>query len=245
MKKLTFLFLLPIFLHAQKSPIESEILKLDSLFWHGYNTCDETLMQSYLTKEVEFYHDKGGITFGRDALINTTRENLCSNPDSRIFRTPEPSSIKIYLLRDNGISYGVVLEGIHYFSQNGHRVGVARFNHLWLLKDGLWQMQRILSYDHQEVSDLVERKVIKLSADELSVFSGLYQSTAFGEVIIKPSTSGLILSSGGNELELYPMTATEFFVKGRDLRFKFDKEKIVQIIEKGEKVDELLFKSRE
>ena len=42
---------------------------LDAAFWTAYNTCDVAAMPPFFTEDVEFYHDKGGITLGRDALV--------------------------------------------------------------------------------------------------------------------------------------------------------------------------------
>ncbi|WP_157717331.1 hypothetical protein [Christiangramia echinicola] len=48
---------------------------------------------------------------------------------------------------------GAVLSGEHLFyiqEENSERLdGQAKFNHLWLLKEGEWKMHRVLSYDHR------------------------------------------------------------------------------------------------
>ena len=49
--------------------------------------------------------------------------------------------------------YGAILSGEHvfYVRQKGKPEvldGRAKFTHLWLLKDGVWKMSRVLSYDH-------------------------------------------------------------------------------------------------
>ncbi|MEO5562532.1 MAG: nuclear transport factor 2 family protein, partial [Chitinophagaceae bacterium] len=38
------------------------IVSFDSLFWTGYNNCDTGLMKRFIADDVEFYHDKGGIS---------------------------------------------------------------------------------------------------------------------------------------------------------------------------------------
>jgi hypothetical protein len=48
-----------------------------------------------------------------------------------------------------------VLSGEHYFYVNDkgkpeYRDGMAKFFHVWLLKDGTWKMARVVSYDHRQ-----------------------------------------------------------------------------------------------
>ncbi len=40
------------------------ILHLDSVFWNTYNHCDTAGFKRFISDDVEFYHDKGGITAG-------------------------------------------------------------------------------------------------------------------------------------------------------------------------------------
>lgn len=61
--------------------------------------------------------------------------------------------MKIYPLRDNGKLYGAIISGEHYFyrvteGQPDRLTGKARFTHILLLKDGVWQVARVLSFDH-------------------------------------------------------------------------------------------------
>lgn len=72
------LFTFPIRSIAQKptEPVLAEIVKQDSLFWKGYNSCDLALQGSLIADDIEFYHDKGGITLGKTAMLNSLK-NLC------------------------------------------------------------------------------------------------------------------------------------------------------------------------
>jgi hypothetical protein len=47
--------------------------------------------------------------------------------------------------------YGAVEIGVHRFRQagpDGKLTGEAKFIHLWRLKDGAWQITRVISFDH-------------------------------------------------------------------------------------------------
>lgn len=132
----------------------SFILQLDSLFWKGYNTCDTSLCSKYLASDVAFYHDKGGPTLGKENLLASIQNNLCSNSTSyKLRREAIKETVRVFPLQKGGVLYGAVLSGGHFFylSQNGqpeHLDGRARFTHLWLLQNGEWKMTNILSYDH-------------------------------------------------------------------------------------------------
>ena len=56
---------------TEQQQLTATITRLDSAFWKAYNNCDTTQFIKYLTDDVEFYHDKGGITTGATALIKS------------------------------------------------------------------------------------------------------------------------------------------------------------------------------
>ena len=154
---LSFLFLLVFsgILRSQETEqkITQHILHKDSLFWQSYNRCDTSGYDQFFSNDLEFYHDKGGITLGVQKLALSLKNNLCSNSDYRVRREAIKESVKIFPLQNNGVIYGAVLSGEHFFyvlekGKEERRDGKAKFTHLWLLKDGVWKMTRILSYDH-------------------------------------------------------------------------------------------------
>lgn len=133
--------------------IKLKILSFDKEFWIGYNTCDTEKIKFYIDENIEFYHDKGGITFGNVNLVESIRKNLCSDNNFKIRREVIPNTVDFYTLKKDNIIYGAILSGEHYFyiSQDEKKEslnGRAKFTHLWLLKNGLWKMTRILSYNH-------------------------------------------------------------------------------------------------
>jgi len=154
---LTFLFAFVFTMasHAQETEqnITQHILHKDSLFWQSYNRCDTSGYDRFFSNDVEFYHDKGGITLGADNMALSIKKNLCSNSDFRIRREEVKGTVKFFALQNNGVIYGAILSGDHFFyiSEKGKAErldGRAKFTHLWLLKDEVWKMNRILSYDH-------------------------------------------------------------------------------------------------
>src|SRR5215216_3298377 len=74
---LSLLFLtISLFAFSQTDEqVKRLIFQKDSLFWIAYNKCDVESMASVLTDDVEFYHDKGGPSFGRDTLMAVIKKN--------------------------------------------------------------------------------------------------------------------------------------------------------------------------
>ncbi len=150
-----------IFGRSQEAP-HTELYQLlkeqDSLLFDAaFNKCDTAAMADLFTEDFEFYHDKGGATFGRDNFLAPTIEVCASrNPGE-----PQPSkrilldgSLEVFPLYKKGVLYGAIQHGIHRFeflnNQGEYQRGdTARFTHLWVLEEEGWKIKRELSYDHQ------------------------------------------------------------------------------------------------
>jgi hypothetical protein len=124
----------------------------DAAFWRVYNACDLAGFEGFFTKDVEFYHDRGGPMVGWDALASALKTGLCGDAN-RTRRAPVDGTIRISILKQGDAVYGAIVSGEHlfYVTQPGKAEsldGHARFANLWRLQDGVWRMSRILSYDH-------------------------------------------------------------------------------------------------
>lgn len=144
--------------HAYSQNPEQQVIKTltenDSLFWQGYNSCNMDLMDRFLADDLEFYHDQGGIILGPEGMKKSMQQNICKDPNHKVRRELVPGTLEVFLLRDGQTIYGAILSGEHYFynsygGQKETKDGIARFTNLWLLKDGNWKMNRILSFDHK------------------------------------------------------------------------------------------------
>lgn len=235
---------------VENQKLTATILHLDSLFWKTYNECTTENSGQFLTDDVKFYHDKGGITDGEIALVASIKNNICGNQNQRIRREAVEGTVKVYPLRNGDSIYGAIISGEHYFyvtekNKPEKREGLAKFTQLWLLKNSEWKMSVILSYDHGPAPYSNKKQEIKLSESELKAFEGNYKNPKFGTFNYKIEGSNLLMDGSGFHSILYPESKNMFFVKERDLEFEFiknEKNQAFKIIvhENGSVVDELL-----
>ena len=135
--------------HAQTTPTPDALFQtiqaLDTQLFDAYNHCDLEKFGSLLAEDLEFYHDKTGLSRGRPALVEGIKNNICG----KVTRELVPGTLEVYPIAD----YGAVEIGVHRFHHPGHEttdsIGEAKFIHLWQKKDGAWKVTRVISFDHQ------------------------------------------------------------------------------------------------
>jgi hypothetical protein len=235
----------------QNEQLSRTISQLDSLFWEAYNSCDISKSETFFATDVEFYHDKSGMTLGAQTVNNNLKNNLCSNPDFRLRREAVKGTVHVFPMHNNGKIYGAIITGEHLFfvkekGRNERADGHASFTHLWMLKDNVWKMSRILSYNHHPAVYINQRKEISLTTRNLNRLTGQYKAPRSGEILIRKTNTGLEMNFGKEKMFIYPETETLFFSKDRDLTFEFvlDAEqqpsKII-VREFGQAVEEIVF----
>lgn len=135
-------------LQAAKAQVTNELFKkiesLDSILFTAFNTCDLQTFSSMLSEDLEFYHDKGGLTDYAHS-INVTKEN-CERKLG-LKRTLVPGSMEVYPIGD----YGAVQIASHRFChvENGKEdCGTFKFVHVWRNDNGNWKISKVVSYDH-------------------------------------------------------------------------------------------------
>src|SRR6266850_3265101 len=159
---------------TEQEKLTAVILEKDGCFWSAYNTCDTEKMKEFFTDDVEFYHDKGGVTMGSSALLDSIKKNLCGSNTPRLRREAVAGSVKVFPLQKGNEIYGAIISGEHVFfvtesGKSEYLDGQANFTHLWLSKDGDFKMARILSYNHHPAIFESKRKEIKLSEGNLDL----------------------------------------------------------------------------
>ena len=128
-----------------------EISALDTRVFDAFNHCGEPGRldehAGYFSPDVEFYHDTGGVTWTRDAMIANTKKYVCGNFTRELL----PGTLKVYPVKD----FGAISQGMHRFCQfgNGQCEGLADFTIVWRRQDGEWRITRVLSYGHRAAAD--------------------------------------------------------------------------------------------
>ena len=126
-----------------QAELDKAITALDAALFDAYNRCDLEKFSSFFAEDVEFYHDQGGLTLGRQALTDSVKKNICGGD---VRRELVPGSLQIYYMKGSG----AVEIGVHRFlhpKSNG-ATGEGRFISLWQYKDHSWKITRAISYDH-------------------------------------------------------------------------------------------------
>ena len=129
--------------------LTKKILHLDSLFWVAYNACDVPGMAKFIAEDVEFYHDKAGLTVDKENLVPGLEQGLCGNANQHLRREAVKGTVEVFPLNN----VGAILSGEHVFyvvpkGKEEYLDGVAKFTHVWRYEEGEWTMSRILSYDN-------------------------------------------------------------------------------------------------
>lgn len=123
------------------------IAALDAEVFDAFNHCEvpEQLRKhaSYFDAAVEFYHDTGGVTWSRDAMLANTAAHVCG----KFRRELVPDSLHVFPVKD----FGAIAQGSHRFCQfdTGECAGLADFTIVWRQQQGQWQITRVLSYGHR------------------------------------------------------------------------------------------------
>ena len=117
------------------------IVKLDSLYFDTYNKCNLEKMAKLMSDDLEFYHDKGGLTTSKTEFLESIKKNICG----KVTREVAPGSIEVYPIQ----GYGAVEIGYHRFHNNMEPPGTpskdSKFIVIWQKQDGEWRMSRVVS----------------------------------------------------------------------------------------------------
>ena len=121
------------------------ISSLDSAVFDAFNRCDLKTFATFFADDIEFYHDKNGLSRSRESLIESVKNNICG----KVRRDLIPGTLEVYPIP----GHGAVEIGAHRFyekrsGKDDVASGEAKFMHIWQNKDGAWKITRVISYAH-------------------------------------------------------------------------------------------------
>lgn len=121
-----------------------EIARMDSIVFNAFNQRDTATFKKLFTGDLEFYHDKGGLT-GYQQTVEFMRSITKDNNGLR--RDLVPGTLEVYSIP----GYGAMQIGSHTFChpENGKQeCGTFKFMHVWKQTGNGWKISRVISYDH-------------------------------------------------------------------------------------------------
>ena len=119
----------------QTGNLYQTIARMDSLLFVAFNNCDTVAAKTFFTKDLEFFHDKGGLT-NFEENMRSIYKRCTSNYTVR--RELVKGTMEVFPIKD----YGAIQLGSHhfYFKNKGEAEkldGTFRFVHVWKNENGV------------------------------------------------------------------------------------------------------------
>ena len=130
---------IPAYVPANKE-LYQKIVELDKQYFDAYNQCDLKKQESMYSENLEFFHDKGGLSTSRDGIISSIQENICG----KVTRELVKGSIEVYPINN----YGAVEIGYHKFSnklESNETPKLSKFIIIWQNQNDQWQITKVIS----------------------------------------------------------------------------------------------------
>ncbi|MDG1529690.1 MAG: nuclear transport factor 2 family protein [Polaribacter sp.] len=120
--------------------LHNEILQMDTKYFNAYNTCDMETQADIYDEDLEFFHDKGGLSTSKSDLLKALKENICN----KVTRTLIKGSVEVYPIKD----YGAIQIGYHKFynkEEPNAKSIPSKFIVIWNKKNDNWKMTKVIS----------------------------------------------------------------------------------------------------
>lgn len=135
---------------SRHSPVSNElyneIAHMDSVMFDAFNAHDLEKLKTTFSENLEFYHDKGGLS-GFEQTMNNFKSLFEKNQYTGLRRDLIKESLEVYPIKD----YGAVEICLHRFCHTENSkddCGVFKNVMVWQNKEGTWKVTRVISYDH-------------------------------------------------------------------------------------------------
>jgi len=131
-------------LETKYVPVDREvhdiIVAKDKEYFDAYNACDMTKQSSIYSEDLEFFHDKGGLSTSKQEVLTSIEKNICG----KVTRTLIEGSIEVYPIKN----YGAIEIGYHKFYNNQEpnaKSKPSKFIMVWKYEDEKWVISKVIS----------------------------------------------------------------------------------------------------
>lgn len=152
--RLIFFLIIPIIGYSQETykdiletpyfPIDKEIYDIivanDKEYFDAYNTCNLEKQALLYAEDLEFFHDKGGLSTSKQEVLTGIEKNICG----KVTRTLIEGSIEVYPINN----YGAIEIGYHKFYNNQEpnaKSKPSKFIMVWKYEDENWFISKVIS----------------------------------------------------------------------------------------------------
>ena len=125
-------------------PIDREVYDIivtkDKEYFDAYNACDMEKQRSLYSEDLEFFHDKGGLSPSKQEVLSSIEKNICG----KVTRTLIEGSIEVYPIKD----YGAIEIGYHKFYNNQEpnaKSKPSKFIIVWKNENERWYISKVIS----------------------------------------------------------------------------------------------------
>ncbi len=129
---------------AEEPSLRDTVLALDKQLFDAFNERDVDTFKRLFDKDLEFFHDTGGVTDYAQAIVNTER---LFEADTGLTRELLLDTVSVYPVPN----YGAIQVGKHRFCHPENGVmdcGTFEFLHIWRQQGDAWTLARVVSYGH-------------------------------------------------------------------------------------------------
>ncbi|MDP4265060.1 MAG: DUF4440 domain-containing protein [Bacteroidota bacterium] len=115
------------------------ITSLDSTLFDAYNNCNLEKYAALFSEDLEFYHDKGGLSTSKKDMVEAVKNNICG----KVTRELAKGSIEVSPIP----GFGAVEMGSHRFHnlKEGSLSRFSKFVVIWQKKNNEWKVTRVIS----------------------------------------------------------------------------------------------------
>lgn len=124
----------------ESSDMHQKLVALDKTYFDAYNSCDLVTQANLYSEDIEFFHDRGGLSTDKQGIIDALEKNICG----KVTRTLVDGSLEVYPIPD----YGAVVMGLHSFANNQEPDAIStpsKFVMIWKKSEANWQITKVIS----------------------------------------------------------------------------------------------------